>query len=190
MKKTFTYAVLALGLAASLSEAAQITVDFNLDDDPLPYVEKGFEVTSPIGSVTDAVLNAISLEIGDEISFTRLNGEEFQFVRFDLYRHDTLHDTFDLIGFSNGVEIVDYGNFAIGGGEFFQSIPAGNATVIDELRIIGTGERGAGPAWDNFVFDVARNDPSPVPVPASLPLLFAGLGAFGLMRCANNRRSV
>ena len=45
---------------------------------------------------------------------------------------------------------------------------------------------GASGAIDNLTFDLADINPAPIPVPAALPLMLAGLGAFGFV--ARRRR--
>ena len=45
---------------------------------------------------------------------------------------------------------------------------------------------GASGAIDNLTFEVAGINPAPIPVPAALPLMLAGLGAFGFV--ARRRR--
>lgn len=51
-------------------------------------------------------------------------------------------------------------------------------SVFDEIRIVSSGSTGY--SLDNLAFNAA--DVAPVPLPAGLPMLLAGLGAFGLVR--------
>ena len=178
MKKILSAAIAALIVSTSTALAAPVSVTFT-SNGPLPYSESGFLFEGKPGdNVTDSVLNPIPFDVGDKVEITR-SGESFRFVSFEIYRHNSLHSAFDLLGFLGGMEVVNYGNFALGGGEFFQTINAGSNALIDELRMVGTDLRGGGLAINTFSFDVDRG-PVPVPVPAALPLLAGGLGLLGV----------
>lgn len=165
----------SLALMTTASLAAPITVGFGLGDGLLPYSEKGFAVEDggPLdwAYVTDTVLQDTQFAIGESIRFSRQGGGKFSLVSFDLYRHDGLHATFDVLGFAGGIQVADFGSFALGGGEVFQTMPSLSNTLMDELRLVGTGSRGPTVVWDNFVFDVERQA---VPEPGTLPLVLAG----------------
>lgn len=177
MKKVFSAAFAALVISACTAFAAPVSVTFT-NNGPLPYAESGFLFQGKPGdTVTDSVLNPIPFDVADTIEITR-SGEAFRFASFEIYRHNSLHSAFDLLGFLDGIEVVDYGNFALGGGEIFQTIYSGADTLIDELRMVGTDLRGSALAINTFSFDVDRG-PMPVPVPAALPLLAGGLGILG-----------
>ena len=174
-------APLLLGLAAPACLAAPVTVDFGGGDGPLPYGENGFVVqgggAQGWAGVTDAVLQDTTLAAGESVRIARQGGGTFRLLSFDLYRHDNLHATFDLLGFIDGLQVVDFGSYALGGGEYFQTLMSSSNALVDELRLVGTGGRGPNVVWDNFVFDVARQ---PVPEPASLPLALAGAAALAI----------
>lgn len=182
-------APLLLGLATPACLAAPITIDFGGGDGPLPYTENGFIVqgggAQGWAGVTDTVLQDTALAAGESIRITRQGGGNFRLLSFDLYRHDSLHATFDLLGFLDGLEVVDFGSYALGGGEVFQTLMSSSNALVDELRLVGTGGRGPHVVWDNFVFDVARQ---PVPEPASLPLALAGVATLALFGRRRARR--
>ena len=188
MKFASYYAgALALGLSASVAEAAQVTLDFNVADQDIflnvPYQEDGFDYLVLTGD-SQGILNSTLIEgllrVGDTSEFTLTGGGTFSFVSFD-YRSFTngeFSDGFELLGFLNGVEVVDYGAFSTSAGSLITHFTS-DTTLIDTLKLVGTGQRADAPVWDNFVFDVSMQ---PVPLPAGMPLLLVAIGGLGVLR--------
>jgi hypothetical protein len=90
-----------------------------------------------------------------------------------------------LTTFLNGTQIfsiADYGN----------ALPLNNVLnfVVDDLDNGQPGSEGFAGAVDYIRIHDDRSTFAAVPVPASLPLLAAGLGLFGLIRRAGSRRRI
>jgi hypothetical protein len=173
--------VLCLGSA----QAAPVTIDFTSSDvnlSPGTYSEDGFAVDgagTTTGQILSNELYAGFLFAGDVFVITREDGGAFRFVSFD-FRADFagyVSDRFSLLGFLDGVQVADFGEFETTSAGFLTQMVM-SAILIDELRIVGVQLQEVSPVWDNFVFDTA----SEVPLPAAAPLFLAGLAGFGWMR--------
>lgn len=182
-KKSWITAVLAATFigGASIASAATVSIEFEGSVVGGDYVEDGFLFDDVIGSVelSSNALTEFILFSGETLSITQTNGEDFALVSFDYgnpFSNGTI-DAFDLLGFNDGVEVVDYGNFVTSGGAVATGF--GDDTVVDQIFIVGTDFNTASPYWDNFVFET---DVAPIPLPAGAWLLITGLLGLGALR--------
>jgi hypothetical protein len=131
------------------------------------------------------------LRIGEGADFKRDGGGLFTLESF---KHRSaqnaqstspsqLADAFDILGFRNGLLVIDYGNFSTDSATLITEA-INDSTLIDTLAIVGTQVSFASPIWDDFVFNTHV---APIPLPTGLPLLAGGLVALGTLR--RKRRS-
>lgn len=166
-----------------------MTLDFTVSSNVLvgSYSEDGFTVdgTNVNEGFVDASLNKLN-----EVFFGNVANEYFQIINDlgELFTLDAFDcgsfgfsdsleaDSFEVLGFSGGSQIVDYGTFSTD----LESVTetTNDSTLIDELRIVAAGLNQSTPLWDNIV--LTKKIPA-VPLPAGLPLLLAGIGGLGLM---------
>ena len=139
------------------------------------YSEAGFSVSANsndtgagAGTLIDSVMRP-----GDTFFFQKDDGGLFTFDSFTVANNNFEGpDAFKLLGFFNGSEVVDFGEFVLPA-TTGQSFSGFSQTAINELRIIGTQIRDATPIWDQFVFNTHT-----VPSPGTMALF--GLGLVGL----------
>lgn len=176
-----------VSLVASAS-AAIATIDFDNRNFPIfnSYKEDGFAFTpaSPgalsfwtgAGRLFDAQLN-----LGEQGVFSRQGGGLFAFQSF-MYRslNNNPADGFQLVGFRDGVQVADYGAF-VSSSSVYVTQTTLNATLVDQLFLIGTGANRTTPFWDNFVFNT-DGPQTEIPLPAAAPLFLAGLAAAAFAR--------
>lgn len=192
--KSLVGACIAGAFCMASAHAAPVVIDFTAPDQILnggSYEEDGFvvepTVISNFAEIRDSELTAeafLSRQQPDTYSITRVGGGVFTFTSFD-YRsaipsivNGVLIDEFQVLGFLNGVQIQDYGVYQTNLTTLITVNILANAIEIDELRLVATGNSGgAGPSWDNFVFEVAE-----VPLPAALPLFLIGLAGLGFAK--------
>ena len=161
--------------------AQAVTIDFTAPAQLItgaPYIEDGFVVDATntgAGGILDNRLFEGFFSPNESISIMRQNGGLFRFTSFDFGSDSdgSLADGFQLLGWRAGSQVADFGSFATASGTL-QTRAISNGTLVDELRIVGTGLNTTSPVWDNFVFD-----PVAVPLPPTAVLLATGLIALG-----------
>ncbi len=92
----------------------------------------------------------------------------------------------DLFGFRGDVNVVYFGAGYISGSLISGGMTFAGATLASLNMVEGIYNNlftwGSGSNADSISMVISKTAPSPVPLPAGLPLLIAGLGAIGLIR--------
>ena len=171
-------AFLAVFLGVSAAQAA--TIDFTAPNQNItatPYVEDGFVVDMTSTNFSIIFNNQLQITVfgpGQFFSISREGGGLFGFRSFDFRSAANLPaDGFRLLGLLSGAQVADFGSFdPTSAVSTTETIADG--TLIDELRVVGTGGGFVDPIWDNFVLD-----PVAVPLPPTAALLVTGLIVLG-----------
>lgn len=183
--RTAVFAFLANLAAAAGANAVTVTLDFTAPNQliaPGTYAEDGFivdgagspELSIISSSLVDEFFSPLS---PDFFTITRSDGGLFSFISFDFSSeaHGQVSDEFQILGFSGGMQVADYGiHFSFL--TTLVTIQTMNMTLVDELRIVSTREMQRGIHWDNFVFETSE-----IPLPAAFPLFIAGLAGLGVL---------
>jgi len=159
------------------TKALATTIDFNVPDQGLPYSEDGFTVTGGDNGIDSMNLFEFGFFPSEEISITHDGGLDFTFnsLQFASDADGRESDGFSLLGFNNGVQVASYGSDLSTTSALFQTV-LGNATLIDELRIAGSGFNEESVRWDNISVTA-------VPLPAAAWLFISAIaGLFGVKR--------
>ncbi len=179
-------AIIASAMAATSAQAALVTIDFTTLDQNLVaniYNEGGFEVDASgtnDGEIAVGRLTEFFFSQGEVFTISRDNGGLFQLISFDhgSFRSISLADEFQILGFLNGAQVVDFGTFA---GIALSTVSNLSSISIDQLQIVATGDTNAAPpVWDNFVLNTI--EASEVPLPAAFWFMGAGIAAYGARR--------
>jgi hypothetical protein len=162
-------ATLLLGTGAA--SAATVTIEFGtvVAFPSSPYIEDGFEIAG-----TFLLLNspgnppaAIALDdLTPSLTLTRTGGGAFSLSSFDY-----ACNSFSACAFSVGTTPITANSSA----GFTTVSPTGFTNITSLMFTRANGF----PILDNIV--LTFDDVTPVPVPAALPLLLAGVGGLGLM---------
>jgi hypothetical protein len=163
-------ATLLLGTGAA--SAATVTIDFGTVTGPVssPYIEDGFEIAgnplifSQFGNPPASPL--FNSQTSSLLTLTRIGGGAFSLVSFDYLCSQASGCSFSVGTTSMNTRASNV---------FITESPLGlpKITSLALTRTFGVY------FLDNIV--LTYEDVAPVPVPAALPLLLAGVGGLGLM---------
>ncbi|PWR01799.1 hypothetical protein DKT77_14450 [Meridianimarinicoccus roseus] len=152
--------------------AAPTTLTF---DDPFgpvaSYVEAGMTITQVTGSLVgggNGVWDVPCCPSGAD-AYDLTTGGLFNLISIDIV-HSDAGDPITFSGY-NGATLVS--DFTVNSNNFGALVFAG-FIGLDRVRITATGSF-TDPTFDNLTYEAT----APVPLPAGLPLIFAGLGALG-----------
>ncbi len=132
-------------------------------------------LTSISGGFQPQQSNPISAVFASAASFVSLTG-------VDIGGHGFVLKAFDAVTGGNLVQQATYLGSNFGVGTFTTLSVSGPAIWRVEFSQIANLGLGDGMAFDDFTYELAA-----VPVPASLPMILAGLGGLGLL--ARRRKS-
>lgn len=150
---------------------------FGITDDFQDFVFNFAPITGTITSVTLNIAIA-GLQSNDQNNMTKNSGEDGLFIDGLLVDH-----AFEQV--DQGDNDFDVVSIVLGAG-LYASIMDGMTTARIDTNSFGGTMPGGGtsPVFYDYVQLVVEYDDAPpaIPLPAGLPLLLAGLGAFGLVR--------
>ena len=169
----------AFSLGAGAVSAATATIDFGTSSGLIssPYVEDNFAIAG-----TDLFLStfgnpAASIGLREAtLTLTRIGGGFFSLVSFDYSCGST-----DGCDFSVGNSAITSGSPQLDVFTTFTA-PAGDFTNLAALVFTSSNSTHL---IDNIV--VSYEEMTPIPLPAALPLLLAGVGGLGLMARRNRK---
>jgi hypothetical protein len=168
-----TVATLVLGTGAASAATVPVTIDFGTGPSEgvgSSYSEDGFEIAGRLLLLSEAFGNlprSIVLDlITPSLTLTRTGGGAFSLVSFD-------YSCASACDFSVGTTAVTSGSSDLL--TFATASPSGFTNITSLVFSWNSG----GSRLDNIV--LRHEDLTPIPVPAALPLLLAGIGGLGLM---------
>ena len=178
--QTYRGPFVALALAAALMSGAgaasaatmQVTLDFgtSVASPESPYIEDGFEVSGirlGLANIGNPGASIFLDQFTPSLTLTRSGGGAFSLISFDYSCNSGICD------FSVGSTPITSGSSSVD--DFATAQPAG---FTDITSLVFTW-RSSRYLIDNIV--LSYEDVAPIPLPAGLPLLLAGLAGLGLL---------
>jgi hypothetical protein len=166
-------ATMFCGAGAASAATVQVTLDFGAGAGNIasPYVEDGFAVSGPnlfLFSAFGNPASSIALdELTNSLTITRVGGGLFSLTSFDYTCNNKCNFTVGNTAITSGpVDFLSFAKVSPGG---LSDIAAAVFTRLSSIHKI-----------DNIVLSY-DDGVAPVPLPAGLPLLLAGLAGLGLL---------